>query len=133
MNKTSRSSISERRQKIVDAKRANQELESLRREIEILSRQNEESETKQYQFLDYLASEMKNITYLEYTFNKMPTLINARDKDGVSFFLNTVEDYVLSLKDGSEEDILYYDNLISLILSKKTFHLSEVDRKKCLD
>lgn len=124
---------SERRQKIVDAKRANQELESLRREIEILSRQNEESETKQYQFLDYLASEMKNITYLEYTFNKMPTLINARDKDGVSFFLNTVEDYVLSLKDGSEEDILYYDNLISLILSKKTFHLSEVDRKKCLD
>ena len=76
---------------------------------------------------------LKNITYLEYTFSKMPSLVNVKDKDDISLFQNIIKRYVESVKKNEEEDCLYYSNLISLILSQKSFHMTDIEKRKILE
>lgn len=123
----------EKRNKFVDIENAYQELEKLRLELEKLELQTHEKDTKQYDFMNYLTNTVCNITYLEYTFARMPSLVNVKDRAEVPLIRNMVSKYIESVKDDREEDILYYNNLISLILSQKNFNSNEREKQNCLN
>lgn len=123
----------ENRNKFIDIENAYQELEKLRLELEKLELQAQEKDTKQYDFMNYLTNTVRNITYLEYTFSRMPGLVNVRDKAEVPLIRNMISKYIESVKEGKEEDILYYSNLISLIMSQRNFNGSEREKQICLN
>ena len=109
------------------------EFNKVRRKIKEVSEMSNNTDTKQYDFIDYLANEAKDIRYIEYAFHKMPSLAKVKDKDDLSFFSNIIRRYLVCLEDNNEEEILYYDNLISLILSSKKFRLNQNEKKECLE
>ena len=63
----------------------------------------------------------------------MPSLVNAKDKEDVSLFRNIVKKYIKSIKEEDNERALYYNNLISLILSQRSFSLDTNEKRKTLD
>ena len=125
--------LEENKNKILDKDNAEQEIEKTRLAANALQEQTVVTETKQYDFVNYLVDAIKNIAYLEYSFNKMPSLVNAKDKEEICLFQNIVMKYMDSVRIGNEEDILYYSNLLSLIMSQKNFELSTKDKRKCLE
>ena len=125
--------VLEGKKKFRNINKIKSEFNKIRRELDVLLELNEEKDTKQYDFISFLITETKNITYLEYTFNKMPALTNVKDKDEVPLFRNLVLRYLDSVKIENEEDVLYYFNLITLIQSQKGFNLSERERKECFE
>ncbi|MBP5678282.1 MAG: RNB domain-containing ribonuclease [Bacilli bacterium] len=125
--------LSERNKKFTNPKKIKSEFNKVRRELERLLEINEEKDTKQYDFMKFLITETKNISYLEYTLKKMPALANVRDKNEVPLFRNLLRKYLASLQEPYEEESMYYENLISLLLSQKSFTLTEVEKRICLD
>ena len=123
----------ENKNKFRDEKNAIQELEAVRAELDGIDQQATIKETKQYDLINYLVDEKKDITYIEYTFKKMPSLVNAKDKEDVSLFRNIVKKYIKSIKEEDNERALYYNNLISLILSQRSFSLDTNEKRKTLD
>ena len=109
------------------------EFNKVKRQLEVLLNLCEQKDTKQYNFMQYLIEESKNIEYLEYTIKKMPALVNVKDKDEVPLFRNLVKSYLESIIDYNEENVLYYGNLITLIMSQKSFTLSDIEKRKCLE
>ena len=122
----------ENRNKFTDLENAYKELEKTRKEMNEIVVTTEKKETKQYDFIQYLTSAIKNITYLEYTFHKMPSLVNVKDKEEISLIRNVINQYMKSIIDG-QEDSLYYNNLISLIISQKSFRITDQEKRKCLE
>ena len=123
----------EKRRKFAHPEKIRKSFQKIQEEIEHLQIQTEEKDNKQYDFMKYLVEEIRNISYLEYTIEKLPNLINVKDKEGHSFFKNLVEKYIESLKEEDRESKLYYSNIISLFLSEKSFHLSDAEKRKILD
>lgn len=124
---------SENKKKFVDIDQAYSELESIREELETVEKQTEKKETNQYDFINYLATTVKNITYLEYTFEKMPNLVNVKDKDDVSLFRNLIGNYIDNVVEANDEEVLYYSNLLSLMMSQKSFNMDTIEKRKTLD
>lgn len=125
--------LSEGKRKFSNINKIKSEFNKVRRELDVLLEANEQKDTKQYDFMDFLIEETKNITYLEYTLKKMPSLANVRDKKDMPLFRNITSRYMSSLEENDEENALYYENLISLLLSQKNFHLTSTERRDCLD
>ena len=125
--------ISEGRKKFSNINKIQSEFNKVRREIDKLLELNESKDTKQYDFMSFLIQETKNIAYLEYTLKKMPGLANVRDKDEISLFRNVINSYLRSLATSDEENTLYYENLITLLLSQQSFILTDTERRKCLE
>ena len=123
----------ENKNKFIDSKNAVNELESVREELDVIDGQTAIKDTKQYDLVNYLVEEKKDINYIEYTFNKMPSLVNAKDKEDVSLFRNIVKKYIKSVKDDNNEEALYFSNLISLILAQRSFNLNTQEKRKTLD
>ena len=125
--------IFERKRRFKNVSKVKTELNKVDKELERLLQINEAKDTRQYDFIEFLIDETKNINYLEYTFKKMPSMANVRSKNEVPIFQHVIDKYLRSIEEKSEEDIPYYDNLISLFLSQKSFHLSDKEKKKCLE
>lgn len=123
----------ENKKKFRDLENAYQELEKVRTELENLHSLTTEKDTKQYDFINYLTNTVRNITYLEYTFSKMPSLVNVKDREEKPLIRNIVEKFIESVKEDKDEEILYYNNLISLIISQKNFNNNERDKQDCLN
>ena len=123
----------ENKNKFYDSKKAFQELETIRDELDEIDNQNVVKDTKQYDLVSYLIEEKKDINYLEYTFEKMPNLVNAKDKEEVTLFRNVVSKYIQSIKDNDQENILYYSNLISLLLAQRSLNIDDKEKRKVLD
>lgn len=119
--------------KILDRKKANKEIEKTRLTVIAVSDQTVTTETKSYDFINHLVNTIKDITYIEYAFSKVPSLVNAKDKEENCLFENIIIRYMNSIGMGNEEDALYYSNLLSLIMSQKNFSLSTKDKRKCLE
>ena len=94
---------------------------------------SEETNSKQYEFINYLIEEIKNMNYLEYTFSKMPSLLNVKDKNNTSLIINVVKKYIKNTLEDNEEDTLYYSNIIFLMLSEKKFELTNNDKREILE
>ena len=123
----------ENKDKFKDKTKAYKELELVRSGLEEVDYITTESETKQYEFVDFLIEEDKDVTHLEYAFKKLPGLVNVKDKEEVSLFRNIVRKYIDSIEIEDDEDTLYFSNLISLILSQNSFNLTTQEKRKTLD
>lgn len=123
----------EKYKKFSNMNKIRSEFNKVKRELEVLLDLCEKKDTKQYNFMQYLIEESKNIEYLEYTIKKMPALVNVKDKDEIPLFRNLVKSYLESVIDYNEENVLYYGNLITLIMSQKSFTLSDIEKRKCLE
>ena len=123
----------ENKNKFIDLEVAYKELDKTLKVIEKVADEVEGKDTKQYDFMNYLADTIKNIGYIEYTLKKMPGLVNVKDKKQMSLLQNIIIKYIESIKDADEENILYYNNLISLILSQRALDMKENDKRKLLE
>ena len=119
--------------KLTNIDKINNEFNKVQKELEKIIELCNEKETKQYNFINYLIEGTKDIEYLEFTLKKMPALVNVTDKDQVPLFRNLVKSYLKNLNEDNEENILYYRNLITLIMSQKCFSLSEIEKRKVLE
>ena len=123
----------ENKSKFINIENAYKELDKLRNEIEKIADDTEEKETKQYDLMDLLTCHIKDIPYIEYTFKKMPSLVNVKDRKEMPLIQIILLKYLKNIKEKDTEDILYYGNLLSLILSQKAFDLKEKDKRKFLE
>ena len=123
----------ENKNKFLNIENAYKELDKIREEIEKMAEDTEEKETKQYDLMDLLACHIKDIPYIEYTFKKMPSLVNVKDRKEMPLIQIILLKYLKNIKEKDTEDILYYGNLLSLILSQKAFDLKEKDKRKFLE
>ena len=119
--------------KILDRDNANKEIEKTRLTVIAVADQSVTTETKSYDFINHLVTTIKDITYIEYAFSKVPSLVNAKDKEETCLFENIIIKYMNSIGCGDEEDALYYSNLLSLLMSQKNFSLSTKDKRECLE
>ena len=125
--------IAEGQHKFKNIKRIQSEFNKVNRQLEELLELSTENNTKQYDFMSFLVEKTKDIGYLEFTLKKIPTLANVKDKDEVSLFRCILQKYLESLQSSAKEDAMYYDNLITLLLSQSSFQLTEKERRECLD
>lgn len=123
----------ENKKKFTNEKRAIKELDKIQDYLESMETVTQKENSKQFDFISYLINKVKSITYIEYTIAKMPSLINSKDKYDKTLFQNLVTTYISCVEEEDEDDILYYSNLITLVLSQKAFSLSDRERKDTLD
>ena len=108
-------------------------LDKIENKIEEIRITSIETNSKQYEFINYLIEEIKNINYIEYTFSKMPSLLNVEDKNNKSLIVNIVKKYTENTLNDNEEDTLYYSNIIFLMLSEKKLELKTSDKREILE
>lgn len=118
---------------IYDIKHLRSEFNKIRRQLNKLEELVDNKETKQYDLMQYLINELKQIEYIEYSVKFMPSLVNVKDKDKHSLFRNLIKKYIENVENYDEENLAYYMNLISFIMSQDNFILSNQERKNCLN
>jgi hypothetical protein len=123
----------ENKNKFNDINKAFSELDRVLEEIGELEMTVTDKNTNQYDFINYLVGVIKNVSYIEYTLIKMPQLVNCKDKKDVSLFRNVLNKYLVALNDDNNDEISYYSNLISLILSRSAFELKDSEKRNCLN
>ena len=123
----------ENKNRIIDFDNVDVEIEKTRIAVSAVSDQTFNTETKQYDIISHLVNVIKDIAFIEKAFNRVPSLVNVKDKEETCLFQNMVIKYMNSIGEGNEEDALYYSNLLSLIMSQKSFRLLDKDKKKCLE
>ncbi len=87
-----------------------------------------------YQLLEFLITEIKNISYIEKLFYQFPKLVNCIDKEGNTIFYNLCKKEMEMIQyDKSDPiDISYYYKVLELIYKNKQFDLPCEQKKKCL-
>ena len=123
----------ERKKYFTNKKHIKKEFDRLRVEIDKTLELTDKQETKQYDFMKFLVNTSKDFEYLEYTLDKVPALVNVRDKDDVPLFRNVIKRLFEASTSGNLDDVIYYENILSLILSQDNFELNSKERKICLD
>ena len=123
----------ENKNKFHDIQKAYTEFEKTSKLLEKLDKILEEKNTQQYDFLCYIIDETKEMAYVEYTFLKMPNLVNTKDRNGDTLYYNMIKRYMEGVVSDNREDYLYYGNILVLIANKKNFNFSEKEKKKCLE
>ena len=123
----------ERRKYFFNRKHITKEFDRLREEIDNALELTEKQETKQYDFMKFLVNTSRDFEYLEYTLDKVPSLVNVKDRDDVPLFRNVIKRLFNASMDNNVDDVVYYQNIISLILSQDSFELNNKERKICLD
>lgn len=108
------------------------EFKKVRRQINELDTMLEDKEPKRYELMKFLINETRNIDYIDCTVKNMPNIVNVQDKDKVSLFRNLINKYLENVEEYNEENIQYYNNMISYIMNQKNFSLSEKERRQCL-
>lgn len=116
----------------LDNKKANKSLGRLMDVADIIESDNQDLENKPYIFIRYLIKKIKNIKYIEYSFKKLDTLVNAKDKNDNTLIFNLIKNYIDSLEEDNIKDYQYYHYLINLVMSQKKFHLKDSEKNKCL-
>lgn len=123
----------ERRNVFLNPEKVNSELDELQEKIEKAHESNNKQDNKQFDFMYYLISEPQNIAYIEYTFKKLPQIVNIKDKDGKSLYHTVITRFLETLSEEDEEQTLYLINLISLIQHQRAFRLEEHEKRKILE
>ena len=124
---------SERKKYFINRKHVKKEFDRLRVEIDKALELTDKQETKQYDFMKFLVNTSKDFEYLEYTLDKVPALVNVRDRDDVPLFRNVIKRLFEASTSSNFDDVMYYQNILSLILSQDNFELNSKERKICLD
>lgn len=123
----------EKRNTLENYKKACKKLDVVSQNIENIQELIINIEPKKFDFLKYLITGTKNTEYLEYTLNRMPALVNAKDKYGDSLLLKVIQKYLEFVLDNEEDQIFYYSNVISLILHQNNLEISSKEQRKITD
>ena len=123
----------EKKQHFFNKEKALEELEKIREDVEKTEEHSNESETKQYEFINYLVDTIRNIAYIEYTLKKMPNIVNSKDKEDKTIFENCLIHYLDSLTEDDKDNNLYYGNILSLLISQKEFHLNDSEKRRIIE
>ena len=113
-------------------KMANKSLDRLMDVADLIESDTQELENKPYDYIKYLIKKIKNIKYIEYSFKKLDTLVNVKDKDDNSLIFNLIKKYIECLEEDNINDYQYYHHLINLVMSQKKFDLKDSEKNKCL-
>ena len=123
----------EKKQHFFNKEKALEELEKIREDVEKTEEHSNESETKQYEFINYLVDTIRNIAYIEYTLKKMPNIVNSKDKEDKTIFENCLIHYLDSLTEDDKDNNLYYGNILSLLISQEEFHLNDSEKRRIIE
>ena len=123
----------ENKNKFLNVKKACEELEKTKVEVLKVAVETEEVETKAYDFMNCLIDTVKDIPSIEVTLKKMPSLVNAKDRREIPLFENILIKYISSIESKNIEDAFYYNNLLNLMISQRSFDMKEKDKRKCLE
>lgn len=123
----------ENKKKFKNVEGAIYQLDRVQETLENLNSETEKKDTKQFDFISGLINTVKNLTYIDYTLKKVPSLMNAKDKNQKPLIHHLVNKYIKSVVEENDDDILYYNNLIALVLSKKSLTLTPQDRRETID
>lgn len=89
-----------------------------------------------YEFFSYFLFNVKNVNYIEQILKNFPNIINSKDKNQNSIFYGLIDNYINTVVNAEtleqNEDILYYNNMLSLFNSKKEFNIDNLEKTKCL-
>ena len=81
-------------------------------------------------FIDYITSRPIELKYIDIVFEKMPDIMEVKDKYGISLYRNIISKYIHTTK---KEEVNYYKNLILLINSKKSFKITKKEQNIILN
>ena len=123
--------ILERSKNWQDKETSLKELNSIQDSIYKTLGELEKKEPKAYTFIRTLIENTKNISSIEVVFEKMPNIVNAKDKDSICLLENVIRKSIRCIEEDDDEDLIYYSNLLSLILSQKSLSISNNELKKC--
>lgn len=123
----------ENKSKFLNVKKACEELEKTRIEVYKVALETEETESKSYDFMSCLIDTVKDIPSIEVTFKKAPSLVNVKDRKEITLFQNILIKYISSIESKNTEDVFYYNNLLNLMISQRSFDMKEKDKRKCLE
>ncbi|MBQ6323377.1 MAG: RNB domain-containing ribonuclease [Bacilli bacterium] len=123
----------EKRNKFFNVKRAYTELEKMRAELYKAQLEVSDSNTSSYDFISYLITNTRNISYAEYILKKHPNLVNAKDANKESLLLNVLNKYIKTILEGNEKDSTYYENLVTIMLNSKNLNFTEQEKRKVIE
>ena len=123
----------EHKKRFVDYDTAISELQKTMETVDILMETSVNTENEQYELINVMANVIKNLSLFEFTSNRIPNLVNAKDNDKNCLFKNILINYLDSVMKTDEEDVYYYSNLLSIIMNNRDFKLSVDDKKECLN
>ena len=113
-------------------KMANKSLDRLMDVADLIEYDIQELENKPYDYIRYLIKKIKNPKYIEYSFKKMDTLVNVKDRNDNTLIFNLIKNYIESLEQDNIKDNQYYHYLINIVMSQKKFYLKDLEKNKCL-
>jgi len=123
----------EHKKRFIDYDTAISELQKTMETLDILMETSVNTENEQYELINVMANVIKNLQLFEFTSNRIPNLVNAKDNDKNCLFKNILINYLDSVMKTDEEDVYYYSNLLSIIMNNRDFKLSVDDKKECLN
>lgn len=92
-------------------------------------------ETK-YRLIDYIIFDVKNISLIKDAINKFPYVVNYHNSNEKSLIISVIENYIFEVMNYTKEkgidDIIYYDEVINVILDSPKIIFDVVDRQKIL-
>ena len=126
----------EKKDKFYSAKKVKSRIKRFKNLLVEVEEKVHTKQNKYYELLNYFIKETRNINYIEVILDTFSNAVNVKNENGDSIFYTIITGYIEEVENNQDaennEDILYYNNLISLFNSKKRFELSDTERVKCL-
>ena len=95
------------------------------------TKSNDSNATTEYDLVKTLANE-RGLSFFAEAIRIEPSLAKITDENNTPLIINAITKYLKSIERGSKKEIIYYENLISLIMSSKLFSLTSAEKEKCL-
>lgn len=105
-------------------------------QISILYDYNDKYEESKYKLIDYILFDLKNITFFKDAIQRFPHLVNYFDENDKKLIVTVVEKYMDEVvnytKEQGIDNIIYYDEIINLIMKSPKFIFDIVDKQTIL-
>lgn len=128
--------IEEKSKEIFSRRKVKKRIETFNQIIYGLETKLHEEKNKYFDFFNTVIFKIKNINYIEETIKIFPHMVNLKDVNGNSIYSIIIKKYIEEILETEDfetnENILYYNNILSLFNSKKEFLIDNNERRKCL-
>ncbi|MCI8569070.1 MAG: RNB domain-containing ribonuclease [Bacilli bacterium] len=115
----------EKKNSLSDYEKSSNELVSVQEKIEFYYDEH-------YNFINFLIEEIKNLEYIEIAISKVPSLVNTKDEDGKPIINSFLMRYFDNVLEEDEYNKLYYENIISLVLTQNELHLKFNEKEQLI-
>lgn len=93
-------------------------------------------EESKYKLIDYIIFDVKNISNIKDAIKRFPHIVNYMDVDNKSLILKVIEKYIEEVKNYTKEkeidDIIYYDEVIDILINSERFIFDVIDKQTLL-